>query len=583
MRSSAAFNKVAPQFASTSEQVSVVSVLFPSTNKMNRDRSTLSPERRHLTKESIMRIQITLSSRKSSVVVFNTYARLVAVGNGQWNSIAVGAPCILLVKETSATDSRFQVRLAIVEVESGIAVWEEELDSSANYSELQPTFHTFTADDQSLALQFADAMEASSLIDCLKQYIAQKTTTDIVLEEKSKSKSRKSKKNDTKPKVSKLDISSPCEFRHLSGITAGHTNECQQELEGTIMRRQRSFSMSAISTKNVKQRGKIPKDMAGDSLYLKSNKENVKKRPPIETPIMQAQQLPSVHNRRGLFKSSSVRLTKRKPIIDQIKTSDDSSINSTLSHTTLNSAQDHSYWTIDDLQNSRTKSTGKSSNQQNEPTPITFKNSAPSQIQQAWRNSINTEDSSSKSSRSSTPHHGTATSPAQEHLLDRRQTWTDGLLPLNSSPAHIRLNTSPEHQLSQTTSSVSSPPHVVAAANAKKYIHVKPSFNTYDTLLPLESSKKLPPLAPISNNVRKENSLLKQLSAAKTITTKPPPLTIKENGVITPPTIDSPGDLDVLSAELSKVLKDFDSLITPSSPLESAFQYTPTFAKETMV
>ncbi len=107
----------------------VVSVPFPSTNKMNRDRSTLSPERRHLTNESIMRIQITLSSRKSSVVVFNTYARLVAVGNGRWDSVAVGAPCILLVKETSALDSRFQVRLAIAEVETGISIWEEELAS----------------------------------------------------------------------------------------------------------------------------------------------------------------------------------------------------------------------------------------------------------------------------------------------------------------------------------------------------------------------------------------------------------------------------------------------------------------------
>ncbi len=564
----------------------VVSVPFPSTNKMNRDRSTLSPERRHLTNESIMRIQITLSSRKSSVVVFNTYARLVAVGNGRWDSVAVGAPCILLVKETSALDSRFQVRLAIAEVETGISIWEEELDSSTNYSELQPTFHTFTADGQSLALQFADAIEASSLIDSLKQYIAQKTTTDLVLDGKNSKggKGKKSKLQEAK-RVSKMQISSPCEFRHLSGITAGNPSGCQQELEDSVIRRQRSASMSAISTKNVKQRSKIPKGMADDSLYLKSDKEN-KKRPPIETPDMETQPFHSAHNRRGLFKSSSVRITKRKPIIEQIKTSDDSSVNSTPSRSTLNSSQEPSYWTIEDLRSSKTKNMEKlSSNRENEPTAITFKNSAPSQIQQAWRNSINTEDSSSKSSRSSTPHHNTTISPTPELFqLERRQTWSDGLQPLNSSPAHVRLNTgSPEHQAS--TNILSSPLHIVAAANAKKYLNVKPNFNTYDTLLPLEAGKKLPPLAPISNNVQKENSLLKHLSAAKTITTKPPPLSLNDNNsVVTPPSIDSPGgDLDVLSAELSKVLKDFDSLIAPTSPLEPTFQYTQTFAKETMV
>lgn len=552
---------------------------------MNRDRSTLSPERRHLTRESIMRVQITLSSRRSSAVVFNTYARLVAVGDGKWDSVAVGAPCILLVRETSAPDSRFKVRLAIAEVESGIAVWEEDIDASANYSELQPTFHTFTAGGQSLAMQFADATEASSLIDCLKQYIVQKTTTDQILDNKKTRKGKNKKKQELEKRVSKFDISSPCEFRHLSGITAGQTNECQQELEGTIMRRQRCASMSAIANKTTKQRAKLPKDMTDGDLYTKSGKENTRSTKTIPDASMLGRS-PSYNadigcstsqNRRGVFKSSSVRVTRRKPIIDQIKTTDDASIkSSTASHSTT-SSQEHSYWTIDDLQNNRknTKTKPSSVTTPDQERTITFKNSAPSQIKQAWRNSTNTEDTGSKSSRSSSTSPLTA---ASFQSLEKTTTLPNELTALTSSPAHIRLNTSPDHQLS----GLSSPLHIVAAANAKKYTGVKPTFNTYDTLLPLGPSEKLPPLAPLTTNTKKLDLQKKEKSVV--VSTKPPPLSIKENGIaITPPPLSSPGDLDVLSAELSKVLKDFDSLIAPSSPLEPTFQYTPTSAKETMV
>lgn len=624
---------------------------------MNSERSTLSPEHRHLTRESIMRIQITLSSRKSSVVVFNTHARLVAVGEGKWDSVAVGAPCIILLKETSAPDSPFQVRFAIAEIESGIAIWEEEIGLSANYTELQPTFHTFTSEGgDNMAVQLADAVEASSLLDCLHQYILQKQQTDQMLEEK-KSKKKRNKKStkllqDSK-RLSKIDISSPCEFRHLSGIAAGHP---QQDLEATLTRRQRSSSMSAISSKATKQRGKLPKDMTDGKLYKPDKKttDDTTTAPPP---------LPSSSTKRtksGLFKSSSVRVTKKRgPFIDHIKSSDDSSISSTPSHaggsgiikppgatssssSSTSQVPEHSYWSIDDLQHNRRlekklKSMENSpEHEQQLPSALTFKNSAPSQIQQAWRNSLTTEDTtSSKSSRSSTPHLMTNSSasipnhtagagfpqPASGSFRDKRNTWS-GNCP-TTSPAHSQLNTSPDHQ---SPPLLPTPPHLIAAANAKKYMNTKPTYNTYDMLAPLsaDEKKKLPPLPPIkkkpqpessaikenigqssngnetqeneiaddkqeqvagNGEVSKENSQTSIISPkAHLISPRPPPLTIKEvNGVVTPPNVSSPGDLDVLSAELSRVLKDFDSLVSPNSPLEPSFQYPVTKAKETMV
>ena len=603
---------------------------------------TVTPEHRHLTTASIMRIEVGLSSRKSSVVVFNTISRLVAVGGGEWESIAVGAPCILLVKETTAPDSPFQVRLAVVDVKSGISLWEEELDSSAGYTELRPGFHTFTFGRQCLALQFADAAEAASLMDSLNQYIAQKVNVDAMLEEKRKKKEekRKSKKKDQR-RVSKLDISLPCEFRHLSGLTAGNSEESQQELEGTAMRRQRSASMSAISQKKAKQRGRIPSEMTDGELYSKSDKSVASKS--SETPEKVVSPPPTKERRRGIFKSHSMRITKQKPIIEKIKPSDDFSVPSATSISSSNcNSEDHPYWSIPDIQ----QSTTKHRNQYTHQTPtrssipqtsVNVRNSMPP-MQNAWRSNAD-EDNASRSSSRSTPRHSATSSPvpvaqmqpAIPHL-EKKPTWPDGIMQFISSPAHIRLNTSPEHHFPMTvstpTSSVSSPLHTSSSSSiTSKYRHIKPTFNTYDTLLPLDPKEKLTPLTPISSNIQHKSAQKKPIAkpspipitnnsvvAPSPITSpgsldpkekltplspissniqhksiqkkpiaKPSPIPIKDNSVVTPPPIISPGDLDGLGAELSRMLKDFDSLIAPQSPLESAFNYSKTTNSETMV
>ncbi len=96
---------------------------------------------------------------------------ICTLGSGQWKSLAYGAPCIQLMRETTAHNSPFHIKLVIAEVESGtvdynlrlavlivvvgISLWECELTDSSGYNSMQPNFHTFSNNGRTLAVQFA--------------------------------------------------------------------------------------------------------------------------------------------------------------------------------------------------------------------------------------------------------------------------------------------------------------------------------------------------------------------------------------------------------------------------------------------
>ena len=540
----------------------------------------MSPERRHLTTESIMRIEVSLSSRKSSVVVFNTTARLVALAHGEWSSVAYGAPCILLVKHTTAPDSPFQVRLAIVEVESGIVIWEEEITAESGYMELQPIFHSFTVNQQSLALQFADAGEASSLIESLQQYIAQKHHVDELVKQGKNSQSldrqkvtRKSKKKQQERKLSKIEISLPCEFRHLSGITAGTTDLCKQELEGSIRRKQRSVSLSAISQKNMKHRGRIPDNMIDNGDMYSRSKYDVKR---SVTPTEETTRSKSK------FKFSSLRITKKKHLLEQLKKSNDDILVSS-SHV---DPSDSGHYKISDICYQQPSPERKIDNnsREDEGVLVASRESSP-QVPQGWKDDTGEELKSRFSSQHVIEKSTSVQSP--QHVSQSKSTWPDAyaLTPVTLPNSPQSSSTSPkhhdtieslmkEHELQNQTS----PTH----RNAGSYQHVKPSCNTYDVLLPLDPNEKLPPLpplAPISKNKKLTPQKPEIVSPISQIHPEPPPLSVQP-APKSPRSVDSPSDLDHLSAELSKILQDFDDLIAPRSPLETNFE---SYGNETMV
>ena len=280
-----------------------------------------SPQRSHLTNDTVMRIEVSLSSRRSSVIVFNTTARLYSLDDKEWKSMAYGAPCILLLKETPDPDSPFVVKLVIAELESGINLWEEVITSGTEYTEQRPTFHTFRSatSNQTLAVQFADAEEAKSLLASLKQFYSQKQQIDRLLEKKktpvSGSKTSNKAKKPLKKRLSKFDISQPCNFMHISGLTSQRTDVCEQEIRGTIQRRLRSQSMSSLEKQKTKSRPQLPAEFTDGSLYMNDSSSSHFDLRQAASP-RRTTAPPNMEQSRVVVRSKyhSMRLNKKKPL-----------------------------------------------------------------------------------------------------------------------------------------------------------------------------------------------------------------------------------------------------------------------------
>ena len=292
-----------------------------------------SPERRHLTQETVMRIEVSLSSRRSSVVVFNTTARLYSLDDKDWTSMAYGAPCILLLKESAEADSPFIIKLVIAELESGINLWEEVVSAGTEYTEQNATFHTFVGSNsrQTLAVQFADADEAKSLLASLKQFYNQKQQIDKLLKYKPPAASNKPEKTKKLPKkrLSKYEISAPCNFKHVSGLTSQRTDVCTQEIRGTIQRRLRSQSMSSLETNKTKVRASLPStaEFSDGPMYNEDVPQQAASQFDLRKAVSPRRTTspPSMDQRGSVVRNKyhSLRMTKKKPLAGQMAQSVD--------------------------------------------------------------------------------------------------------------------------------------------------------------------------------------------------------------------------------------------------------------------
>lgn len=214
-----------------------------------------------VTDDSVFRIEVSLSSRKSSAIVMRTHARLYTLeraqeqatptSNAQWRSVAYGAPCIQLMRETTEHNSPFHIKVVIAEVESGISLWEAELSESCGYNAMQTNFHTFSSEGKTFAIQFANESEGQRMLESIHDLFLQKQKAETVAFEK-KPDQAIFKKPKSFRRLNKKDISTPCNFKHVSGITVQRTQVCEDELRGTIQRKMRSMSLSSLVTRRPK-------------------------------------------------------------------------------------------------------------------------------------------------------------------------------------------------------------------------------------------------------------------------------------------------------------------------------------------
>ena len=277
-----------------------------------------------ISEKDIYRIQVSLASMKTTVRVVPTYARVFVLEErfevphpGQqfgpeqplhvthrheWKLVCTGIPCVLTDRQAPHPTSPFAVKVAVAEAESGLAIWDCIVEPSSDYRATQSNFHTFRSVTHSMhGVQFVGEAQAQAMFE----FITELLSSDLhlsrhvgalwYLEGESAEKDKEDKKPEVKRRslsVSKKDISKPCNFVHLAGITSKRTETCEKELTGT-MRRMKERSMSLNNLLSEETQRTSPK-MNKKFSFRRSKRKNTKPASPqVGTPF--AAQTDDVH------------------------------------------------------------------------------------------------------------------------------------------------------------------------------------------------------------------------------------------------------------------------------------------------
>ena len=207
-----------------------------------------------ITDDVLFRIQVTLSSRKTKVETFRTVAQaysLEGTDNPQWQSIAIGVPCTIKQLESADEDSRFELKFAMADIQSGLSVWEEYVTADANYYAYQETFHTFKGksgkrfgvrvSEPNVAVNILEHMYDLSL-ELGKQEASENAPEegkDADNPQNAKVVKRRLRRINT---LSKKDISLPCNFVHVSGVSKEKDQSSGEQLSNFLERKMKSLS-----------------------------------------------------------------------------------------------------------------------------------------------------------------------------------------------------------------------------------------------------------------------------------------------------------------------------------------------------
>ena len=217
-----------------------------------------------VTEDVVYRIEVSLSSRKSSVVVMRTMAKMYSLhnngGDAEWKMLAYGVPCILLQRVSTEHNSPFTVKVVIAELETGSIQWEGEVNHDSQYQAMQANFHAFAVNKQTFALQFISLPEASRMLVSVRDFIRQKDDTDIINFNQSSQGNIKSK---PKRKTSKKNISTPSNFKHVTSVTSQH-RPTAEEL-GSNFTRHLSFNAGDRSKQLQAPEGGVAAEQQGPS------------------------------------------------------------------------------------------------------------------------------------------------------------------------------------------------------------------------------------------------------------------------------------------------------------------------------
>ena len=218
-----------------------------------------------ITDDVLFRIRVTLSSRKTKVQTFRTVAQAYSLegtdNDPQWQSIASGVPCTIKELESADEDSHFQLKVALADIQSGLSVWEEYVTADANYYGYQETFHTFKGKSgKRFGIRVSEPTVAGIILEHMydlslelgKQEASENVPgegKDADNQQNAKVVKRRIRRVNT---LSKKDISLPCNFVHVSGVSKEKDHSSGEHLSNFLERKMKSLSAIVLPSNGRK-------------------------------------------------------------------------------------------------------------------------------------------------------------------------------------------------------------------------------------------------------------------------------------------------------------------------------------------
>ena len=176
-----------------------------------------------VTNEVVARIETSFRGHKTQLWVCRTMANLyIEENNGKesvWKLQFTGVPALLLdLGETKSRNKR-QLQIILAEKESGFELWKDVIDNLTSYKVQEPHFHTlYLSSDhrRKIGLSFNEGQAAMVFHSQLETLTSNPENISLSAPGKKKSKPKEKPVKYKAPR--KNDISSPCNFHHVTTV-----------------------------------------------------------------------------------------------------------------------------------------------------------------------------------------------------------------------------------------------------------------------------------------------------------------------------------------------------------------------------
>ncbi|XP_063613955.1 uncharacterized protein LOC134787162 [Penaeus indicus] len=179
-----------------------------------------------VTDEDVARIETFFRGHKTQLWVCRTLANLycesgAGASHGTWELKYTGVPILLLDQgDTRSRDKRL-LQLILAEKGTGFALWKDVVDNLTSYRAQEPQFHTlYLSSDhrRRMGLSFNDGRAACEFHSHIERLTADPANISLSGPGKKKNKPKEKVSKYRAPK--KTDISSPCNFQHVTTVDA---------------------------------------------------------------------------------------------------------------------------------------------------------------------------------------------------------------------------------------------------------------------------------------------------------------------------------------------------------------------------